>query len=501
MFSIVGVSPLVDKCAGLISKHAYLAYGRLSDMDRRSIDPDDLIQQGVMAAVQAQGIYNPAFSKFSTYLTPRLAWTFSDVLDKFGQAKRALPGRVIELDSPETDSRMIESAVTEVPKDCDFEQAQVFVRFCERVRPDALVILLRGILCGNPVPLFKKYYGAIRHIRYLVKKHGLRYVDMLTLTKNERAREIALTMLANSSILKVGQVMSVKILECVSCGGHFGLEAVRTGRYIPETMTCRVCYGRMREADSAISCFGKVKTDTHEGYSESDVECRIHCRDRNICRQIITKGTNMGNDALKEAEKELAGFAEPSKESAKAKPAKAVKASKPKPKPKPKAEAKTETKPKAMGHKHKKPAKKAAAKSGKVPVVRLRKPDEEAPPKEIGPYWPFRIGSMMQKVFSLAYKGIPGKKLKAIVERPFEKTCKCVPCKTKEGICKHNGCSWRIMLTMLRTEHNDGKHNGERKTHTWKLSDEDGIIKVYDVKFVGKVAKSKAAAAAKSKAA
>jgi len=146
-----------------------------------------------------------------------------------------------------------------------------------------------------------------------------------------------------------------------------------------------------------------------------------------------------------------------------------------------------------------KPTAKAAAPAPAAKVSKKAAPAKAAAPKKAGKAeepapsdvykWPFKSGSMMQLSFKLAYEGIS----QADLEKAVSKL----------------GRSPKIAMDVLRGGiAGCGAINGTADaTHTWKLSEDGGILKLTKVKYLGpkaeaekKVARTKAAAATEESA-
>ncbi len=76
--------------------------------------------------------------------------------------------------------------------------------------------------------------------------------------------------------------------------------------------------------------------------------------------------------------------------------------------------------------------------------------------------WPHKEGSWMRENFMACYHGVKADDLRRSNER--------------------RGANWANKLARLRT----GYTGEKRRTHTWKLNEEGGRFKLYDVKYVGK---------------
>jgi hypothetical protein len=409
---LTGISPLVDSCARMICAYAQSSYKRISPTDQRWIEPCDVIQEGLMAAVEAEARYGGIESgtKFSSYLPFVLRSRYDDAFHKWpNQIKRRAPG-MVELDAPlqsnsaagEAPTSYLDTveAVGSVKADRCYELAHAFVKLCALVSVEAAEFLVGGLL-GGTVVMGLRTIGAVSvlvEIREAVDWLGLTYDELLTLTKTDRAREIALTVLAGGAMMKTGLDMEARILECIECSGQYSLLDLKAGRFDAETLTCDRCYRRMREAPVEVSCFGKLKTDEHEGYSEADAECRLYCMDRKSCKQHLNKRGEIKMVPETEQEssaEDILGGVDFSKVKS---PAKA----KAKAKGKPNGHAKLTAKESAQleakvskGKKAVKPVKKVAAKAAK----------SKGEPKEVKQVKEIRPDSMTAKLFEMLAAG------------------------------------------------------------------------------------------------
>ncbi len=108
-----------------------------------------------------------------------------------------------------------------------------------------------------------------------------------------------------------------------------------------------------------------------------------------------------------------------------------------------------------------------------------------------GGVWPALKGSMMRYCAMKALKGVAALDLRRDVERPLwnrpeeqaeDPHCGCG---NQTGECKVHGVSWKRMLGWLRRDPRSlpGKYLARAK-HTWKLSEEGGILKLYDIRLI-----------------
>ena len=444
------ISPKIDSCTGLILQKANGAYQRISPDHQRWIDPEDLIQEGLVAALAAQKTHrDTGRAKYSTYLYNGLMFHFDRYYTTpLSQQKRA-KASLVELDAPRFPGADQDEVKLDLP-DQSFTSNQTsnavksFMELVRRLSAKAVGVLATSLLCGKWVDQAvlsdEKIMG---EISTRAKILGIGFDDLQVVAKDENSRKKALTMLGNSDIMELGIEADVRVLECVECRGQFTLSAIRDGRYYVDTTTCRTCYLKMQRASSELSCFGKPKRLKQEGYSDKDVECRIHCRDRKECRQFIEKRSKImadedvatANEEVKEVEDAVKNV-------------------------KGKAKAK----------------KKAVKKAPKAVAKKAKKDLGPPPPKDVGPYWPHKRGSTMQEVFKAAYHGVKIEDLK------------------KELLKTGHESTLPIFLQVLRR----GYTGENRKTHTWKLNEEGGRFKIFDVKFVGDQNPKKVKAVAKS---
>lgn len=451
-----GISPQIDSCAGLIAQQALRFYRRVAPEHQRWIDPEDLLQEALLEAVRAErkGRYQKnRGTKFSTYLYTGLFFDLSKTYaDRLRVQKRSSKG-VLELDAPrsEDDDRYLEIPDREAVPGERRERLRraIFglLAFCRAITPQQRVTVVKVLLCGKRASAAD--LADLKSTASVAARIGAKWDDFSVLTEAKKSRKMALIQLLSSGILS-HEESDARVLECIGCSGQFTLGDVREGRYIVSTSTCRICYRELQR--SAGSCFGKPKTEEREGYSENDVECRLHCQDRKVCRQFVNtqekdKMATKKNDAEAQAEQELAEvtFDETEEEEA-PKPKKAAKKVKA-------AAPAAEEKPKA--------AKKAASKKEEA------EEDDDPAPAEVGK-WPFKGGnppSWMRYLWQSAYAGL---KLK-----DFEAMLKAAGRSSEME-------KWKNWLRKGK----NGLKTGN-PTHTWKLNEEGGQLKIYAVKYHG----------------
>lgn len=382
-----GITPRVDTCVPMIVQQARRVYQGMDACNKRWMDEEDVIQEGALAALKADrtfvadGIsHGQSYQiKFSSYCYKVLFTNLHDTFIKGYKATKRVTD-MKEIDAPIKDSetdRIRDSIFGESHEDNQhYEQAQLFVRVCQLVRGPAAELLISVMIGGSPIGM--RAIGTVRALTLLRKAVallGVTYEDFHGFVKNVSARKIALTMLAGGVTMVPGLDIDARVLECIECRGQFSLRDVRSGKFVADTLTCSNCYKQMAEAPAEISCFGKPKTDKHEGYSEKDIECRLLCMDRNACKQHLTSGKEnamsenevVETDELEDAD-DLIGDTfddEP------VKPVKKVNKAKSASKPAKKAEAKKPSKKEAKPAKKAKPEAKASEVRGDSLTAKL----------------------------------------------------------------------------------------------------------------------------------
>lgn len=434
---LTGISPLVDSVGGMIAMQARHVHYCIGKTHRAWIDPEDIIQDGLIFALETEKKYDKSqVAKFSTYLYQGLHWHYDHAyLTPLGQRKRT--GLSVDLTPLE--------AVLPAPSGptgMEGEDAiRCLERLCYRLTAEEAAWLVGSFLCGGGFGVRQTdEVGFKRRVKEVADSERISMSDLLPLAENENLRKKSLTRLSGYGKLGMGNEMAARLLECVECGGRLPLAAIPTGRYIVETMTCGMCYKRMAASPPSKYCFGKE-------YNEAAVECRIHCVDRMVCKQykegrktMTTENENAALDAVDLGDIDTSKVKK-TKKATKAAPA-AEKA------------PKTEKAPKAE----------------KAPKVEV-----EAPPKELGPRWPYKTGSAMLYMFQRMYEGVKTDELKAEIEK--------------------SGFKWGPMLGTLRRE---DRYLQRNPTHTWKLKEDGGFLKIYDVKYIGQAKAPKAETPAKA---
>lgn len=432
---IEGITPNIDSCGGMIAQKAYRAYRRIGDAHRRWIDPEDMVQEGLVAAVAVEKSFKEkGGAKFSTHLYTGLDWHFSRTQTGLTQQKRA--GSIVELDAPiatETDTTGAEQLAD--PTNGGIDGAEVinyvnsFITLCRSVSQKAIVVLVRGLLFSD---IRRATPEICAEIAEAAGKLHIGMADFKSVGQDEKVRKRLLTLVSADVTMGTETEDSLRCLECTECEGQFSVAAIRDGRFFISSMTCWVCHRRMQEAPAEVSCFGKARGNGHEGYSEADAECRLHCPDRVVCRKFVKGEMNhmvSADSGVKPALDDV-DFSDID-----------VK------------KGKTNGK-KTNGKKAKaeKPVK--AEKAKKEPEV-----DDDPPPKGLS-RWPFKKNSMMLWLFQQCLKGAAVKDLQKEVEHP--------------GGAKL-GYKWPVMLGAMRRLH-------RRHEFSWKLDEAGGRMRIYDVK-------------------
>lgn len=137
---------------------------------------------------------------------------------------------------------------------------------------------------------------------------------------------------------------------------------------------------------------------------------------------------------------------------------------------------KLDAKPAKAKTKTDKPVAKVQTKSKKAAEDEAE--EDDPAPASVGNVWPFRAGSACRYVFRAAFEGVTLKAFAALFEKGGE---------------LYKAASHDFMLKVLRQGY-AGKRG--RHTHTWRLSEDGGRLKPFDVKYLGK---PKTAAPAKGK--
>lgn len=433
-----GLNPNVDSCAGMIVSKALVTWRRLPEVHKRWIDPDDLVQEGLLEAlsIDRDEYRAGAGSKYSTYLFTGLDWRFTNVVSALGRQKRAVSG-IVELDAPvgAEDERTKDLPDTTTQQDLLTGRdtcVTALVELLRAVSQDAIIVLVRGLLFGDPRT---RDLHICAEIGKVANRLRIGITELMHLVDcDDVMRKKALTAISRNVSMSEQTEEAIRLLECTECHGKFSIAAIREERFFVSSMMCHVCHREMQRMSPEVSCFGKVKDSTHEGYSTADPECVIHCRDRKVCRQFIkSRGeTNMVATADDLADVKLDDV----KGTSKGKKSKKIK-----------------------------PEKKA----------RAAKPEVEDDPLPSGlPKWPYRRGSLTRWVMIEMLAGVD----KMELQKQVEKTA---------GGGDAGKASWKSMYKML------AKGWAKKKTFTWKLDESGKRYKINDLRYVGPKIAEKAA--------
>lgn len=433
MQHLKGISPLVDSCAGMIAQQAYKAHRLLPQEHKRWIDPEDLLQNALLEAVAAEKRYDPSKpAKYSTYLMTGLQYALSKEVSATRVLSRASRG-MVELDAPvsvsegETRTREVKSDAVGVDVSHEVRRRAVYglCALCQRVSAECRLVIVKTLLFGRRLESWELVL-VMDEAMPVAAQLQLRWADLAVLREDEICRKMALIQLVRNAIIGLTET-DARLLECVRCSGQFPLSAIREGRYVVSTMTCLACYCELKDLPFNESCFGKP-SDTG-GYDPKDVNCQIHCRDRLICRSVAEGENIVADTETKEALKDVDFEEEETPKKKKTTP-KAEKANK------------AETKSKASDEEE--------------------DPDNGPSPKEVGPRWPWKRNSHMRNAFAWIYQNKP-------TEEEFVKAFKKV------------GANTAGLLRLIRK----GRSGKGFITHTWKVDEQGGRLKIHDVKYLG----------------
>lgn len=465
---IQNISPKIDSCGGLIAQKAIATHRHLSEANKRWLDEEDIVQEGVILAWEAEGSYLPSryvkgvgskkSAKYSTWLYWLLDKRFSNLSTRLKRESKA-PVGFLELDSLDDGlAASIARAPQQVTSIDEQRSIEQFIRLCWSLNDAMVVILVRGLLFSETKGLDM---GACAGIGREAKRLGIHMQDLSLVAGSENIRKKVLTRIVRGGMISEGAEESIRLLQCTECGGRFSINAIRENRFYVDSMTCGACYRAMQKSPPEVSCFGKPKGPT-EGYSEADMECTMHCRDRVACKRFSDKGDTVMGTAAAEAVETAVEDVDFSDVEEKVEKSKTKKKAAPKEEAKPvkKAAKKEEAKPAK-----KESLKKAVAKAEKEdkPKKEKKEDDRGTPPKEVK-IWPYRNGSLMDYTFRTMLEGCGQKALKkAIIDSLGGAANEEKSEKTWVGLLK----------IMRRVNH---------RQHTWKLNEEGGRFKIEAVK-------------------
>ena len=405
--SVTGISPMVDSCSDLVHKKAIKTYKHIAPENKRWIDLEDVIQEGLIKAWETEQHFTqyweqekpPAHfkSKYSSYLYRGLDMLFSAKYSiPLGARKRIT--KLVELDAPIADDSEdhLEVPSHNVSPERLFQAVSGVVQVCYAIPPAALTFLL-NVIVSDTGRIRRRTVKDISCIPEACDRFGVTRYDLeLIMGDLESKSRVLESVMAAETALGENDI---KVLECIACREMFSLGDVRTGHYSATSLTCHQCLVKLYEGTDGVSCFGRLKVVNNnktvtEGYSVADAECRLHCRDRAACKKFIKEGrTNMTPakvdnmevdlDQLDLSDVEVAGSAttttKPAKGSAKKAATKA--AAKAPAKAEPKAAKKTEA-PKAAKKAEKAPAKAAVKTATKASAKVAKKEVKADTPKQ-----------------------------------------------------------------------------------------------------------------------
>lgn len=519
---VTGVSPMVDSCSRLVYQKAKKTFSRISPENRRWIDLDDVIQDGLIEAWQASRRYvdgrGERLSKFSSYLYRGLDMALSG---RYGmplrQKKRT--AALLELDAllPGTQMRPDIPDRRLSPEEL-YAAISVVTQLCRSVSPAALSFLLavmsvvsaQTVVSGRRrrsrlVSFSRRTREAIQCIPEACIRHRVRREDMDLVLSRPEAVGLVLEGVVQDRDLRAEE--DAKVLACVGCSERFSLSDVRKGLYWARSLTCKSCLDKLFASGPENSCFGREK-EVHntrtvtEGYSEADAECRLHCRDKAACvryieerRKTMSEATDTlevdvddvdftGIDAGSEVPEET-GTTKSTKHAKGVKVAKSAKTAKAAKTAKPTKTAKTVTPEKpakaAKSAKTEKSAKAAKTeKPAKERSQRKQKSTEKIDPKvalkqglikldEQGRDLPFKSGSFMRWAVEQALE--PGGVSEATLEKAAVK----------------QGYNFKFQLAVLLSgKSGDSSLRPYPSTHTWKVERDEKkhTIRLYDLKRI-----------------
>lgn len=501
-----GISTRIDGCERLLHKQSNQFHSHLPTEHKRWIDLEDVLQEGLIAAWQAETNYAEMWGSassrdtkaskghrpFSTYMAYGVRNWFSQTFrSPLSQQKRVCAGMAGLNDPvPGTDDMTVEDLLPP-SGDPSPEMLQIgldaFVAIGKRLAGASaaffVVVMGCGVWPAEEIGDLRRVRAIVADIRKAVLSvacDGIAVEDMALVADSKIFRTKTLTLAREFTKMTMTGGHELKILQCTKCSGRYSLRDVEHGKFEPETLTCTDCYKRMQRSAPERSCFGKVKTETSEGFNDNDPECKLHCMDRKVCKQYVTGGRMTDTAILDDVDIEEGATGEiPDEDEAPAKKS-TKKAAKKNPVQKAAAKAAKRVAEKKATTKAAKPAKaKAEANTkivktvdGKEKVIRL---DDQ------GRDLPFKPNSAMRGTLVAALDGVKVSKLEADLKKA--------------------GWDVDFQMKMLRSgQSNGGKLLPYPVTHTWKLHEENGVIKASDVKRVATYSKLERVYASKSTA-
>jgi DNA-directed RNA polymerase specialized sigma24 family protein len=498
------LSPAVDSCARMIYQKAQKTYARIPTENRRYIDFEDVLQEGLIAAWKAEKSFDKRQAKFSTYLFKGLDMVYSGLLSPLRQKKRVSKG-MEELDAPmrSKDTASPDGSGLTADVKLILPDAAVLASKAQEAVGALLTVfrfadpqvqhLLLEVASGN-WRFNGRHVALAKRLRRLSRFHHAVEQDYNLLVDNA---DVKAQVIAGMSRLTNIEIADSRLLLCGECGKLFSLTDVRAGRYVASSLACAPCLTKLQGESVNSTCFGKRKVvqdgrTLRQGFSESNAACRLHCRDRVACKNYAAqRGTRMTGDAAVLDDVELGDVAIPEKTMKAAPAVKKVTSGKKK--------AGIKLVDKAT-KKVKTGKAKVVAKTAKVKVksvtkgkVKKAKPEVERKPRKqrsaakIDPHsekgkalvkanlddkgrdLPFKNPSNLRRLFVFALK--PGRTLSEMTSK-----AKSLPLKSGDP---------SFQLTSLRAcKSGDSSLRPYPSTHTWKLDEENGLFHIHGVKRI-----------------
>lgn len=522
---LTGISPKIDSCAAMLTQKAQSSHRRLAPGHKRWIDPEDLLQEGLIAALKVEERHDETKgAKFSTLLYKGADWHLSRKAVGLLQEKRS--GDPVSMTGVE-DTREMEFPVPAMQESV-VAPVKAYLALIRALSPPAQMLVIRVMLldassqydvhvyCAVPWgPIIVEHYDPVvlNELQATVRRLELdeSVLRLTGLAGGESVRQKVLTELIEDGSLGQDTEEQLRCLLCIECGGQFSLAQVRDGIFYVSSMKCRRCHREQMRDEKA--CFGKE-------HDPDDPVCRLHCREKKACKEFKEQSMTATVAVTAEVEQALAGIdftdidaqvakkakdkpagkepktpvVKPQAKDAKAKAAPKAVAETSKKAVEPTKEKKAKTdgvaspvkgkeKPKTVVAKtEKEPTKKASTSKSVEPkqektktasaskkatdVAASKEPkskkaasvDEVPVPAAVGSRWPYRNGSCYQWMFQVMYEGAGIKQDKL----------------REKLISEGRASTVSMMIKELR-----GGHTG---THRWKISEEGGRFRIYDVK-------------------
>jgi hypothetical protein len=275
----------------MIVQKAQQTYARIPEENKRYIDFEDVLQEGLIAAWKAEQSFNPKKSKYSTYVFNGLDQINSGLLAPFRQAKRNATTGLVELDAPVEGTQNARLDIEDVEALPSEIQEAVDVLLVVFWAADSKVQQMMLEVASGKLRFHPRYLKLARRLRKLVRLHQAseRHFNLLCSNQDVKAQVIeGMARLTNI------EATDARLLLCGECGKLFSLTDVRQGRYVASSLACSECLTKMQGRSVNSTCFGKAKVVQdgrvlRQGFSESNAACRLHCRDRVACKIYAAK--------------------------------------------------------------------------------------------------------------------------------------------------------------------------------------------------------------------